>query len=129
MDINLGYQCNLQSNVPSLPGIPELCLKCNNINAKLSNNFYNFHFLCTPLNGFFLVAFQFTHWGVQIFLMKGWIYIWHGQTFLRKYLKYCFIPVWLRNRLISAGLEPVLSHTEKLCIVSYYIQFSSNIKM
>ena len=23
-----------------------------------------------------------------------------------------FIPVWLRKRLISAGLEPVLSHTE-----------------
>ncbi len=56
--INFGYQCNLKSNVPSLPGIPELCLKCNNINAKLSNNFYNFHFLCTPLNAsFLLVAF------------------------------------------------------------------------
>ena len=27
-------------------------------------------------------------------------------------------PVWLRNRLNSAGLEPVLSHTEKACIVS-----------
>ena len=26
-------------------------------------------------------------------------------------------PVWLRNRLIFTGLEPVLSHTEKLCIV------------
>ncbi len=25
-------------------------------------------------------------------------------------------PVWLRNRLISAGLEPVLRPTEKLCI-------------
>ena len=38
-------------------------------------------------------------------------------------------PVWLRNRLISGGLEPVLSNTEKLCIASYYIQFSMNIKM
>ena len=28
-------------------------------------------------------------------------------------------PEWLRNQLISAGLEPVLSHTEKSCIVSY----------
>ena len=38
-------------------------------------------------------------------------------------------PVWLRNRLTSTALEPVLSHTEKLCIVSYYSQFSTNIKM
>ena len=29
-------------------------------------------------------------------------------------------PVWLRNRLISAGLETVFSHTEKSCIVSYF---------
>ena len=35
------------------------------------------------------------------------------------------IPVWLRNRLISAGLEPVPSHTEKACIASYYRQFST----
>ena len=40
-----------------------------------------------------------------------------------------FLPVWLRNWLISAGLEPVLIHTEKLCIASYYIKFSTNIKM
>ena len=35
-------------------------------------------------------------------------------------------PVWPRNQLISAGLERVLSHTEKSCFVSYYI--SMNIK-
>ena len=28
-----------------------------------------------------------------------------------------FIPVWLRNRLRTAGLEPVLRHTEKSCII------------
>ena len=28
-------------------------------------------------------------------------------------------PVWLRNRLISIGLELVLSHTEKLRINNY----------
>ncbi len=28
-------------------------------------------------------------------------------------------PVWLRNRLISGGLEPVLSQMEKLCIELY----------
>ena len=39
-----------------------------------------------------------------------------------------FVPVSLRNRLISGGLEPVLSYTKKLCIESYYI-FSTNIKM
>ncbi len=39
------------------------------------------------------------------------------------------IPVWLRNRLISTGLEPVLSHTKKSCIASNYRQFSTNIKI
>ena len=38
-------------------------------------------------------------------------------------------PVWLRNRLLSAGLEPVLSKTEKACIASNYRQFSTNIKI
>ena len=38
-------------------------------------------------------------------------------------------PVWFWNRLISAGLEPVLSYTEKSCTTSYYRQFSSNIKI
>ena len=28
-------------------------------------------------------------------------------------------PVWFRNQLILSRLEPVLSHTEKSCIVSY----------
>ena len=32
------------------------------------------------------------------------------------------IPVWLRNRLISAGPELVLSYTEKLCISVYFLQ-------
>ena len=31
--------------------------------------------------------------------------------------------------MISAGLEPVLSHTEKSCIASYYRQFFTNIKI
>ena len=39
-----------------------------------------------------------------------------------------FPPIWLRNRLISAGLEPVLSHTKKICKAAYYRQFSMNIK-
>ena len=38
-------------------------------------------------------------------------------------------PVGLPNRLISAGLEPVQSHTEKSYIKSYYRQFSTNIKI
>ena len=46
----------------------------------------------------------------------------------QQYSKNIF-PVWLRNRLISAGLEPVLIHTEKLCIASYYIQFYTGLKM
>ena len=35
--------------------------------------------------------------------------------------------VRLQNRLVSAGLESVLSHIES-CIASYYRQFSTNIK-
>ena len=38
-------------------------------------------------------------------------------------------PVWLRNWLISAGLEPVLSNTKKSCIAWYYWLFSSDITM
>ena len=38
-------------------------------------------------------------------------------------------PVWPRNRLITAGLEPVLNYTEKLCIASFYRQYSTNIKL
>ena len=34
-------------------------------------------------------------------------------------------PVWLRNKLIYAGLEPVQSHTEKLCIASNYRQLQT----
>ena len=37
--------------------------------------------------------------------------------------------LWIRNRIISAGLEPVLSHTEKSCLPSYYRQFSMNIEI
>ena len=46
---------------------------------------------------------------------------------LGKNVKY--FPVWLRNRLLSTGLEPVLSQTEKSCIASNYRQFSTNIKI
>ena len=39
------------------------------------------------------------------------------------------IPVWLRNQFLSAGLEPVLSHIEKLSKASYYRQFYTNYKI
>ena len=39
-----------------------------------------------------------------------------------------FFPVWLQNLLISAGLEPVLSHTENLCVAYYLYQFFSEHK-
>ena len=39
------------------------------------------------------------------------------------------LAVWFRNRLTIAGLEPVLNHTEKSCIATYYKQFSTNIKI
>ena len=38
-----------------------------------------------------------------------------------------YIPVWLRNRLISAELELVLSPAEKSCVALYYRQFITNI--
>ena len=37
-----------------------------------------------------------------------------------------YFTVWLRNRVTSAGFEPVLSNAEKSCIASYYRQFSMN---
>ena len=38
-------------------------------------------------------------------------------------------PVWLRNRIITAGLEPVLGHTNNSWVVSYYRQISTNNKI
>ncbi len=46
-----------------------------------------------------------------------------GSTPLGKSLLVKCIPVWLRNRLLSAGLEPVLSQTEKAFIASNCRQF------
>ena len=42
---------------------------------------------------------------------------------------FSFFQLWLRNRLMSAGLEPVFSHAEKSCIALYYRQFFTNIKI
>ena len=39
-----------------------------------------------------------------------------------------FYAIWLRNRSISTGLEPVLSQTEKSCNVSQYRQFYRMVK-
>ena len=39
-----------------------------------------------------------------------------------------YFHVWLRKRLISAGLELVHSYIEKSCIATCYRQFSTNIK-
>ncbi len=38
-------------------------------------------------------------------------------------------PVWLRNRILSTGVGPVLSQTKKSCIASNLRQFSTNIKI
>ncbi len=38
-------------------------------------------------------------------------------------------PVWLRNRLLSTGLKPVFSQTEKSSIAFSYRQFSTNINI
>ena len=32
------------------------------------------------------------------------------------------LPVWLRHPFISAGLEPVLSHTVKSCIADKFLR-------
>ena len=49
------------------------------------------------------------------------------MKWINKYLVY--FPVWLRNRLISAGLEPVINQTENPYVTSYERQFSTNIKI
>ena len=58
----------------------------------------------------------------NIFLLSCYL-LWLNYSWFLSY----FFPVWLRNQLISSGLELVLSHTEKSCIMSYYFQFSTNI--
>ena len=51
------------------------------------------------------------------------------KTFPKKHRKVWIFPVWLRNRLTSAGLELVLSYTEKSYIASYYRHFFTNVKI
>ena len=45
------------------------------------------------------------------------------KEYQQLFAKVISFPVWLRNRLLSAGLELVLSQTEKACIASNYRQF------
>ena len=52
-------------------------------------------------------------------------FIWKIFKNVNSFIMIYVFPVWLQNRLISAGLEPVLCHTGKLCIVSNYRQFST----
>ena len=40
-----------------------------------------------------------------------------------------YTPVWLRNRLISVKLEPVLNLFEKSCIALYYMHFPRILKI
>ena len=49
----------------------------------------------------------------QVYLTLVLLEIWSKiiNNFLEKMLR--IFPVWLQNRLISVGLEPVLSHNEK----------------
>ena len=43
-------------------------------------------------------------------------------------IRIIYFLVFIQNLLKSGGLEPVLSYTTKLCLASYYIQFSTNKK-
>ena len=58
-----------------------------------------------------------------------WKPAYQNQQPQQKHQGLIFFKEWLRNLSLSAGLDPVLSHTEKLCIASYYRQFSMNIKV
>ena len=65
--------------------------------------------------------------------MKRVDILYHFNQGLGGFEMFCFntlncFPVPLRNRLISGGLEQVVSYTAKLCIASQYIQFSTNKK-
>ena len=50
------------------------------------------------------------------------------DLYTKMFIKKTF-PVWIRNRLVSAGLELVISFTKKLYIAWYYRQFSTNIQI
>ncbi len=43
------------------------------------------------------------------------------------YIKIISFPVWRQKRLLSAGLKPVLSQTEKLCKTSNYRHIRGNL--
>ena len=52
-------------------------------------------------------------------------YPWRGISFLIRILFCVYLQIWL----ISAGLELVLSFTEKSCIILHYRQFPTNSKI
>ena len=102
-----------------------MILGCYNI-IKIQIKIPLLLFYFVYLNKFQSEANSLSEWNDHFcFIGMGDHYI--GYNYQASQVKY--LPVWLLNRLISAGLEPILSHTEKLCIALYYIQFFTNIKI
>ena len=56
--------------------------------------------------------------------MKKCFQIYIQRDFLTK-----TFTAWIQNRLVSAGLEPVLRHAEKASLVTHFGQFSADNNM
>ena len=60
---------------------------------------------------------------IPIFKSTSFLFTKHLKKIMRSWIIY--ILVWLRNWLISNRLEPVLNHTIRSCLASYYRQYNS----
>ena len=71
------------------------------------------------------ISWSLIHW--KLLVRK--IFLLNFNTSRSYLLKLDFFPIWLQNRLTSAGLEPVISHIDNSCTVSYYRKISTNVKI
>ncbi len=65
-----------------------------------------------------MVQFLYERYCLFVIFIKALLQVIYCYYFIEKLLM--DFPVWLQNQLLSAGLESVLSQTEKSCIASNY---------
>ncbi len=63
-----------------------------------------------------------------IYDFSVWLSTFHNPMDINRFRSHTWKGYSLVNYITSAGLEPVPSHSERLCMTSYYRHFSTNIK-
>ena len=98
------------------------------IKKEISNIMQQIYIIQYLVDRYYAIHLCNLDWRVGCTTFTSMGYIWRtsfnsGRVFINIFL------VFIRIRLISGGLEPVLIHANKLCLAPYYKQFITNIKM